>query len=118
MAFNWTRNELHPVPTHHSQMMALLQLATDQFTQEIDGAIHPCLLASKASQSHNPTYEEATNGPHRDGFYQAMVTELKTLTNMDCWEVGERVPGSNALQSTWAFKIQRYPDGSLSKYKT
>jgi hypothetical protein len=118
MAFNWTRNELHPVPTHHSQMMALLQLATDQFTQEIDGAIHPCLLASKASQSHNPTYEEATNGPHRDGFYQAMVTELKTLTNMDCWEVVERVPGSNALQSTWAFKIQRYPDGSLSKYKT
>jgi hypothetical protein len=46
-----------------------------------------------------------------------MVTELKTLTNMDCWEVVERVSGSNVLPSTWAFKLKRYPDGSLSKYK-
>jgi hypothetical protein len=28
-----------------------------------------------------------------------------------------RVPGSNVLASSWAFKLKRYPDGSLSKCK-
>jgi Reverse transcriptase (RNA-dependent DNA polymerase) len=28
------------------------------------------------------------------------------------------VPGSILLPSTWAFKIKRFPDGSLSKYKS
>jgi hypothetical protein len=74
-------------------------------------------LASKASQTDNPTYAEAMNGSHRDGIYKAMVKELKTLTDMECWEVVKRVPGSNVLPSTWAFKLKRYPDGSLSKYK-
>jgi hypothetical protein len=46
-------------------MMALFQLATDPFTNEIDGDLHPCLLVSKASQADNPTFEEAMNGPHR-----------------------------------------------------
>jgi hypothetical protein len=117
MALDWTRNEMHPVSTNHSQMLAHLQLATDPVKQEIDGEIHPCLLSSKASQSDNPTYEEAMNGPHREGFLQAMAIELKTLTDMACWEVVPRVPGSNVLPSTWAFKLKRYPDGSLSKYK-
>jgi hypothetical protein len=99
-------------------MMAPLQLATDPYINEIDGDIHPCFChPSKASQADNPTYEEAINGPHNEGFYQAMVTELTTLTDMECWDVVKRVPGCNVLPSTWAFKLKRYPDGSLSKYK-
>jgi hypothetical protein len=98
-------------------MMAQFQLATDPFTNEIDGALYPCLLASKASQADNPSYQEVMNGPHKDGFLQAMRKELLTLEDMNCWEVVERVPGSNVLPSTWAFKIKRLPDGSLSKYK-
>jgi hypothetical protein len=117
MALDWTKNEFKSVPTYYSKMMALLQLATDPVTKEIDGEMHPRLLASKASQSDNPTYEGAMNGPHREGFLQAMTIELKTLTDMECWEVVTRVPGSYVLPSTWTFKINRYPDGSLSKYK-
>jgi hypothetical protein len=71
---------------------------------------------SPVVQTDNPTYEEAMNGPHNEGFYQAMETELKALTDMECWDVG-RLPGSNILPSTWVFKLKRYPDGSLSKYK-
>jgi hypothetical protein len=117
MNLDWKSNLLHQVPTYYSKMMAMLQLATDPFTNEIDGDLHPCLLASKASQADSPTFEEAMNGPHRDGFHEAMVKELKTLTEMECWEVVKRVPGSNVLPSTWAFKMKRFPDGSLSKYK-
>jgi hypothetical protein len=97
MNLDWTSNQLQQVPTYYSKMMALLQMATDPFSGEIDGDIHPCLLASKASQADNPTFEEATHGPHRDGFHQAMVKEIKTLTDMECWEVVKRVPGSNGL---------------------
>jgi hypothetical protein len=117
MNLDWSSNQLQQVPTYYSKMMALLQLAIDPFTDEIDGDLHPCLLSSKASQEDNPTFEEATHGPHRDGFHQAMVKEIKTLTDMECWDVVKRVPGSNVLPSTWAFKMKRYPDGSLSKYK-
>jgi hypothetical protein len=117
MNLNWNSNQIHQVPTQHSKMIALLQLATDPFTNEIDGVLHPCLLSSKASQADNPTYADPMNDPHRDGFYEGLVKKLKTLTDMECWEVVKRVPGSNVLPSTWAFKLKRFPDGSLSKYK-
>jgi hypothetical protein len=68
MHLGWKSNLLKQVPTYYSNLMALLQLATDPFTNEIDGNLHPCLLSSKASQVDNPTYEEAMNGPHRNGF--------------------------------------------------
>ncbi|KAG7349585.1 reverse transcriptase RNA-dependent DNA polymerase [Nitzschia inconspicua] len=117
MALDWSKNQVLQTASNYSKMMALFQLATDPFTNEVDGELHPCLLTSKASQADNPTYEEAMNGPHRDGFFDAMKTELKTLTDMACWEVVERLPSMNVLPSTWAFKLKRYPDGSVRKYK-
>jgi hypothetical protein len=33
-----------------------------------------------ASQEDNPTYVEAMNGPHRDGFHDAMKVELTVNT--------------------------------------
>jgi hypothetical protein len=83
LGLDWTKNALQEAPTYYSKMMALLQLATDPFSSEIDGDLHPCLLSTKASQADNPSFDEAMNGPHRDGFYQAMVKELKTLTDME-----------------------------------
>jgi Reverse transcriptase (RNA-dependent DNA polymerase) len=46
-----------------------------------------------------------------------MKIELKTLTDMKCWDVVPRTPSMNVLPSTWAFKLKRYPDGSVRKYK-
>ncbi|KAG7341235.1 reverse transcriptase RNA-dependent DNA polymerase [Nitzschia inconspicua] len=117
MALDWSKNQVLQTVSNYSKMMALFQLATNPFTNEVDGELHPCLLTSKASQADNQIYEEAMNGPNRDGFFDAMKTELKTLTDMDCWEVVERLPAMNVLPSTWAFKLKRYPDGSVRKYK-
>jgi hypothetical protein len=86
---------------------------TDPFTKEVDGDLHPCLLASKASQEDYPTYGEVMNGPGR--FLAGNEEKLKTLEDMNCWEVIDRVPGSNVLPSTWACKLKRFPDGSLFK---
>jgi hypothetical protein len=46
-----------------------------------------------------------------------MKTEFNTLTKeFDCWEYVPN-PGKNVLTSTWAFKIKRYPDGQVKKFK-
>jgi hypothetical protein len=106
MALDWTSTPVRAAASNFNRMMALFQLTTDPVTNEVDGELHPCLLTSKASQADNPTFEEATNGPHCDGIYEAMKAELKTLTNMDCWDVVNRMSRRIVLPSTWAFKLK------------
>jgi hypothetical protein len=36
---------------------------------------------------------------------------------MNAWEVVERTLDMNVIRSTWAFKIKRYPDGLIKKFK-
>ena len=65
----------------------------------------------------NPSFDTATRGPFQEEFWQAMRVELNTLINdFDCWEYVPN-PGHNVLPSTWAFKIKRYPDGRVKKFK-
>jgi hypothetical protein len=92
MGLDWKSNSLHQLDTNYSKMMAQFQLATDPFTNEIDGDFHPCLLASKASQADNPTYDEVLNVPHKDGFLQAMRKECMSL------EIEDSVAGFLAVR--------------------
>ena len=65
----------------------------------------------------NPSFDNATRGPFQAQFWAAMRTEFLTLTkDFDCWEYVPN-PGKNVLPSTWAFKIKRYPDGRVKKFK-
>jgi hypothetical protein len=70
---------------------------------------------------HNPSFNTATRGPFQAEFWQAMRVELNTLKNeFDCWELvphPENSKENNLLPSTWAFKIKRYPDGRVKKFK-
>ncbi len=85
--------------------------------------IGPRLLAAHTSKSKynedNPSWDTATKGPFQAEFWQAMRTELKTLTTkgFDCWEIVRWTPEMNMLPSKWAFKIKRYLDGSVKKFK-
>ena len=36
---------------------------------------------------------------------------------MNSWEVVDREGYMNFLKSTWAFKLKRYPDGFIKKFK-
>lgn len=46
-----------------------------------------------------------------------MKIKHDTLTDFDSWDVVDRTPEMNILSSVWAFKIKRYPDGRVKKYK-
>ena len=56
-------------------------------------------------------------GDYADEFWEACKVEIKTLESMNAWEVVDREDGMNVLQSIWAFKIKRYPDGLIKKFK-
>ena len=77
----------------------------------------PMWLNMKANQEDVPSWHEATMGPYKDGFWEAMETELNTLERIEAWSVVDRTKEMNVLDSVWAFKIKRYPDGSLRKLK-
>jgi hypothetical protein len=50
--------------------------------QSSDGYIeewHPSLFASKANAEDNPTWDEATNGPYANDFWEACKVEYDTL---------------------------------------
>jgi hypothetical protein len=81
--------------------------------------VHPLFLKAKsaASKEDNPNWWQAMNGPFAEDFWQAAVKEIETLESMGAWEVVDEEPGMNVIDSTWAFKIKRFPDGLIKKFK-
>ena len=81
--------------------------------------MHPLFLKAKAdaSQEDNPNWRQAMNGQFADDYWEAVVTDIETLESMHAWEVVERESEMNVLKSTWAFKLKRYPDGLIKKFK-
>ena len=83
--------------------------------------VHPLAFIAKV-QSHdadNPTYSDVLrcDNEERKLWDAAMIKELKSLRDLGSFKMVPRMRGSNVLQSTWAFKKKRYPDGELKKYK-
>ena len=101
---------------HWKAMATYLDLCTSR-----DGELewmHPLALAAKANAEDNPKWNEAMNGPNAEGFWDAMCTEVTTLTDKkDAWDVVLREAWMNVLPSTWAFKCKRFPDGLIKKLK-
>ncbi len=116
---DWTsdNNYLHSLDSN-----IVLNLWESNGEPTILEVIDPHLLAARTVSLNynedNPSYDTATRGPFQAEFWQAMRVKLKTLTkDFDCWSLVPQTPGMNVLLSTWAFKIKRYPDGTVKKFK-
>ena len=81
--------------------------------------IHPLFLKAKseASSEDNPNWRQAMNGPFREEYWEAACKEVETLESMDAWEVVDRTPEMNVIDSIWAFRLKRFPDGMIKKFK-
>ena len=81
--------------------------------------VHPLFLKARsaASKEDNPNWREAMTGPFAKEYWEACKVEIATLEGMDAWEVVERTADMHVIQSTWAFKCKRYPDGLIKKFK-
>ena len=78
---------------------------------------NPMALAAKANDEDTPNWNQAMNGPHKKGFWDACKIEYNTLQDMDVWDLVDRESWMNAIPGTWAFKIKRSPDGLVKKLK-
>jgi hypothetical protein len=83
--------------------------------------IQPHILQAKMSVSDpdNPSYDRAMSSPEADQWWDAMVTEMETLEkDLKAWKLVKITSDMKSiLPSTWAFKVKRYPDGTVKKYK-
>ena len=70
-----------------------------------------------ASREDNPNWCEATRGIFADDYWNAMKVKLATLESKGAWEVVDIDDSMNVIDSTWAFKCKRYPDGLIKKFK-
>jgi hypothetical protein len=58
------------------------------------------------------------NGPFKEEYWKAALKEIETLESMDAWEVVDRDDSTmNVIDSIWAFKLKRFPDGKAKKFK-
>ena len=81
--------------------------------------VHPLFLKAKseASKEDNPSWKQAMSGPFKEEYWQAAVKEIETLESMDAWEIVDRTNDINVIPSIWAFKLKRFPDGMVKKFK-
>ena len=81
------------------------------------------MIALKAKKNSDPdtlTYNEAMRSQYVDEFVEAMRIEVEALTKLGTWQgvLRSSLPrNGNVLPSTWAFKIKRWPNGLIRKFK-
>jgi hypothetical protein len=98
-------------------MMLEISNNTDIMNDTLED-LYPGIFSAKANDEDTPTWHHAMNGPQKEGYCQAMNTEIRTLTkNMHAWDIVDCESWMNVLPSTWAFRCKRYPDGMIKKLK-
>ena len=75
--------------------------------------VHPLFLKFKAvaSKEENPTLWETMHGFFADKYWKAAITAIESIEAMNAWEVVDCMEDITILQSTWAFKLDHFPDG-------
>ena len=63
------------------------------------------------------TYKEARSWSDWPEWQKAIKVELNTLKNAGTWEVIERPPNINIVDSKWVFRVKKDANGSISKWK-
>jgi hypothetical protein len=77
----------------------------------------PFAFAAKLNDDDNPSYNQALNGPSREGYELAMQKEWDVLTKMKAWTIVDRKPWMKVTPLTWALKCKRTAAGLISKLK-
>ena len=101
------------------QFDILHSFKVDDNDEDIMHGLHPFAFAARANAEDTPYYNEAMAGPDREGFIEAMKTELNQLADMKAFICVPRQKaldeGKRIIDSTWVFKRKRYPDGKVKK---
>lgn len=103
--------------SHEAKQILGLMLQECDYENETLEQWHPMALAAKGNDPDLPTWNQAMNGPHAEGFWKACEKEVKTLMDMDVWETVDREDWMDVVPSTFAFRIKKYPSGLVRSLK-
>ena len=76
-------------------------------------------LKSKATarKEDNPNWWKVISGTFADEYWKSAFTDINTLEKMSAWVVINRTYNMNSIYYTWTFKLKRFPDGMINKFK-
>lgn len=113
--------DFHKADAMTSQYDVLHSLKLDLDDDDIILAQHPLAFSARANAEDTPRWHEAMRSPDRQGFLDAMDNEMEQLIKMNAFVKVPRQKaideGKPIIDSTWAFRRKRYPDGSVKKLK-
>ena len=69
------------------------------------------------AREENHEWHEAMRSNFTDKWWKAVIEEIRTLKEMNLWEVVEQEPSMNIIGAIWAFKPKIFPDGLIKKFK-
>ena len=80
--------------------------------------VQPHFLKAASNDSDNPTFNQVRYSPFAKEWWESMRVELHTLEHeLGAWELVDREDWMNVLPSTWAFRLKRFPNGLMKKFK-
>ena len=78
----------------------------------------PHALVSKKDASDEPlTYKEATTGPNKEKWLEAMSDEMRSLDKNQVWTLVPRPKQTNIVTNRWIFKQKCKPNGEIERYR-
>ena len=85
---------------------------------EGDVAILLAKVASKTSNAEPTSLAEALNGPQREQWIQAIVSEIQSLEKNGTWEPATLPPGRKAIGTKLLFKLKLNDLGAVARHKS
>ena len=75
-------------------------------------------VQAEASKQDKPNWNQTMNGPFAYEYQQAACNKLESIKGMGYWDVVDSENDMNVIRPTWDFKLKRYPDGIIKKFKS
>ncbi len=57
------------------------------------------------------------NGPYAEEYWSAAQIEIESLEKIEAWTIVPCTDDITNVLPSWAFKVKRYPDGTVKKFK-
>jgi hypothetical protein len=84
---------------------------------EVSKTESECLMACEDEDERKSTFQGILTSKHKDEWKKAMDKEIKSIQDLETWELVPRPKDNKVIGSRWIFKIKRHADGTIERYK-
>jgi Reverse transcriptase (RNA-dependent DNA polymerase)/gag-polypeptide of LTR copia-type/Integrase core domain/GAG-pre-integrase domain/Zinc knuckle len=84
---------------------------------QVDKHEAECLMVFEDEDEKMSTYQGIMKSKYKYEWKKAMDKEIKSIQDLNTWELVPRPKDSKVIGSRWIFKIKRHADGTIERYK-